>query len=145
MITLEHAKIQYPEKILGYTKHQNMFLHDQKVTDNIISILPKKNHDLVLWGSTQNNCIGGYAERINGRGDFPNIIVGFMNTETNNWVGHAQIWSSPDTNGRWDIVQLKGKNNCDLSNADEIVIRGFLKNAFVFISQLSSVYEDLNQ
>ncbi len=145
MIALEHAKIKHPEKILGYTKYQNTFLHEQKVTDNIISILPKKNHDLVLWGSTQNNCIGSYAERINGRGDYANIIVGFMNTKTNSWVGHAQITSRPDSTNEWSIVQLRGKNNCNLDKADEVAIRGFLQNAFVSISELSSVYEDLNQ
>ena len=145
MIAIEHAKITHPEKILSYTKYQNMFLHEQKVTDNIISILPKKNHDLVLWGSTQNNCIGSYAERINGRGDFPNIIVGFMNTKTNSWVGHAQIVSRPDSIKEWSIVQLKGKNNCNLDKADETAIRGFLQNAFVSMGELSSVYEDLDQ
>ena len=145
MIAVEHAKIQYPEKILSYTKHQKMFLHEQKVTDNIISILPKKNHDLVLWGSTQHNCIGSYGERISGKGDYPNIIVGFMNTKTNNWVGHAQITGSLNSNNRWDIVQLRGKNNCTLDKADEIAIRSFLKLQFDLLIQLSSVYDDLNE
>ena len=117
------------------------FLHKQKVTDNIISVLPEKNHDLVVWGSTQHNCIGSYGEIVTGKGDYPNIIVGFMNTITNDWVGHAQVTERIE-DGTWVIQQLKGKNNCELYTEDDNTIRIFLAKAFVSMGELLSVYED---
>jgi len=142
MITLEHAKIQYPEKMLSYRKDQMISLHNQRVTDDIVSVLPKKNIDLVVWGSTQNNCIGMYGERVSGKGDCPNIIVGFMNTKTNNWVGHAQITARRDGIDKWDIAQLKGKNNDALNKEDDKAIRFWLGQAFALMGDLISVYED---
>ena len=141
-ITLEHAKIQYPEKKLSYRKDQTIALHNCRVTDDIISVLPEKNIDLVVWGSAQNNCIGSYGERVSGKGDYPNIIVGFMNTKTNNWVGHAQIVASRDGNDEWDIVQLRGKNNNALNKEDDEVIRLWLVQALGSMGELLSVYED---
>jgi hypothetical protein len=141
MITLEHAKIKYPEKKLSYRKEQKLCLHNQRVTDNIISVLPEKNHDLVVWGSTQHNCIGSYGEMVSGKGDYPNIIVGFMNTVTNDWVGHAQVTAT--FGERWVIQQLRGKNNCELYTADNNAIRIFLAKAFISMGELLSVYEDV--
>ena len=142
MITLEHARIQNPEKKLSYRKEQKIALHNCRVTDDIVSVLPDKNIDLVVWGSTQNNCIGSYAELVTGKGEYPNIIVGFMNTKTNNWVGHAQIVSRNDGNDKWDIVQLRGKNNDALSKEDDEAIRFWLVQSFVMVGDLTSVYEE---
>lgn len=147
LITIEHAKLSRQNKEIKYTKKQLELVDNQHVTDNIISVLPKSTIDLILWGSQQHNCIGSYGELVNGRCEFPNIIVGFMNTETNDWVGHAQVIKNRFigmADGQWSIVQLRGKHNSNLDEADNKAIRNFLELQFDLLNQITSVYDDLN-
>lgn len=123
LITMENAKLFREDEPINYN-NTYLALDDQRITDNIVSVLPKSTFDLILWGSHQHNCIGSYANRL--AGTVSNlIIVGFKNKSTGNWVGHAELGKYF---GGWNIRQLSGKYNSKLEQSEHEVIRNFLTN-----------------
>jgi len=120
LISLEYNKLFDENKPINYSKNRKM-LDDQKVTDNIISVLPKNTHELIEWGSAQNNCLGSYGHMVIDRST---IIIGFKDIITNQWIGHAQITKDFDC---YYLNQLRGIRNQLLNEKDEKVICEFLK------------------
>lgn len=89
----------------------------KEIAPGITMVLPNSTHDLVEWGATQNNCIGGWGGYIeNGAG----MIVGFKD-DNNEWIGHAQI------DADMTLVQLLGKHNSYLPTKQREAIVEFLK------------------
>lgn len=113
----ENKQIKYTDKTL--------ILDGQQITDNIISVLPKTTFDLILWGSQQHNCIGSYGDRVTYGTN--TIIVGFKDTTTGDWIGHAELSKQIDSfETSWTIMQLRGKYNKCLNESDDTAIRLFL-------------------
>ena len=126
LVTIENAKLAREDKQIKYSD-KSLILDGQRITDNIISVLPKTTFDLILWGSQQHNCIGSYGDRV-ARGTGA-IVVGFKDVTTDTWVGHAELNNYFNSFGSsWTIMQLKGKYNSNLDESDETTIRLFLDN-----------------
>ena len=83
-----------------YDKH-----HNHKINDEITVIMPRRGSDLVAWGAVQNNCIGGYVDKV---ADGRTSIFGFKDSN-NNWIAHAEI-----KNNR--LEQLLGKHNNNVAS-----------------------------
>lgn len=122
LITLEFNKIKQEDKKIKYNS-KCAELDNKMVTDNIISVLPKTTHELVLWGSTQHNCIGSYGDTVAQRSN-NETIVGFKDITTGNWIGHARISKGYD---KFVISELRGDYNSNLDDKDNAVISAFLK------------------
>lgn len=63
--------------------------HKQEIIPGVVFVAPQTTEDLQQWGNEQNNCIGtNYSDRVAERQTF---IFGFMNKQTQEWIGHARI------------------------------------------------------
>lgn len=123
LILSEYRKVQQENRKIKYAENVNA-LNGQRINRTIECVLPYDTHTLVEWGSVQHNCIGSYADMVLGKSS---LIVGFKDIETNEWIGHAEIVK--DTHNKWNrITQLLGKNNSDLEELDDSVIRKFIKD-----------------
>jgi hypothetical protein len=123
LIIVEYNKIKEANQTFKHSKDVKA-LNGQRVTNTIECVIPKDTHTLVEWGSVQSNCIGSYGDRVM---DKSSLIIGFKSTETNQWIGHAEIVK--DNNNGWSyITQLLGKHNAPLTQSDDSVIRAFIND-----------------
>jgi|GEM_PF-3469768 hypothetical protein len=123
LIIVEYNKIKEANQTFKHSKDVKA-LNGQRVTNTIECVIPKDTHTLVEWGSVQSNCIGSYGDRVM---DKSSLIIGFKNTETNQWIGHAEIVKY-GTNEWSYITQLLGKHNAPLTQSDDSVIRAFIND-----------------
>jgi len=78
----------------------------KEIIDGVIFRAPKTTHDLYLWGTQQNNCIGtSWAEVVADRYQF---IVGFEYADTGKWIGHARFVLL-DSGKELEIQEFRGK------------------------------------
>lgn len=99
-----------------------------EISDQIKVVTPYFTHDLIEWGSQQNNCIGGSSHIepvLNGE----QYIIGFQKPD-GTWWGHAQIDSvgfETDGTEKLLLIQLVGHSNNPLPNEIYNQIVNFLK------------------
>ena len=74
-----------------------------KINNEITVVMPKRGSDLIAWGAVQNNCIGGYVDKV---ADGKTSIFGFKDIN-NNWIAHVEIKNDK-------VLQLLGKHNRDV-------------------------------
>lgn len=118
-IDVELRKMATENQTIPTTKFRKLCKSfDQKwVADGVQMVYATHTHDLVEWGSTQNNCIGsmgvGYVM------DHGSTIIGFKDKDSN-WIGHAEIRNE-------ELKQLLGKNNQPLKQEVRSQIVKFMK------------------
>jgi len=80
--------------------------HKQEIIPGVVFVAPQTTEDLQTWGNEQNNCIGtNYSNRVADRQTF---IFGFMDKQTQEWIGHARISYH---NGQMTIDEFRAKYN----------------------------------
>jgi len=94
-VVRESARYQEDNKALYNTKVINSW-HEKEITSGITVVVPKYTHELVQWGTEQNNCIGSYAT---GAGRREYFVIGFRNSD-GDWIGHARFTVTAN-NSNW--------------------------------------------
>lgn len=97
-VVRESARYQEDNKALYNTKVINSW-HEKEITSGITVVVPKYTHELVQWGTEQNNCIGSYAT---GAGRREYFVIGFRNSD-GDWIGHARFTVTAN-NSDWGSI-----------------------------------------
>ena len=117
-VVAEAAKVRHENVKFKNTPFYKKFadFNNKQIASGITMTVPTHTHDLIEWGATQNNCIGGYGNRV-----LHNqcMIIGFKD-ENNNWIGHAEITHD------MRLSQLLGKHNNALDALHRKAIVKFL-------------------
>ena len=104
-VVTEAMKYLHEARPTTNTKLINSF-NGKEIIDGVIFRAPKTTHDLYLWGTQQNNCIGtSWADTVADRRQF---IVGFEYADTGKWIGHARFILL-DSGKQLDIQEFRGK------------------------------------
>jgi hypothetical protein len=118
-VVAEARKYAEVERKTPNTKLINSF-NGKEVLPGVIFVAPKTTHDLVEWGTAQNNCIGtAYTDHVVNKEYY---IIGFKDKVTNEWIGHARL----DKDYR--VQELRGKHNQDLEPTMDKSIRKWMHN-----------------
>lgn len=104
-VVQEAMKYTHEAKKTSNTRLINSF-DGKEIIDGVIFRAPKTTHDLYLWGTQQNNCIGtSWADAVAARHQF---IVGFEDVNTGKWIGHARFIIL-DSGKQLEIQEFRGK------------------------------------
>lgn len=108
----ELEKMKQANFRLAKTKISSIFspYDGKEILNGVTLVMPKMSHDLVNWGTTQNNCIGTYPDRVH-TGQCS--IIGFKDAD-GEWLGHAEVSKTKK------LMQLLGKHHLPVSKRAEI-------------------------
>lgn len=98
-VVRESARYQEDNKALYNTKVINSW-HEKEIAPGITVVVPKYTHELVAWGTSQNNCISAYAT---GAGKREYFIIGFRNSD-GDWIGHARFAVDHANHSEWGSI-----------------------------------------
>ena len=116
-VVAEARKFAEAERKTPNNKLINSF-NEKEVLPGVIFVAPKTTHDLVEWGTAQNNCIGtAYTDAVVNKEYY---IVGFKDKATNEWIGHARL------NKEYRVLELRGKHNAELEPTMDNAIRKWM-------------------
>jgi len=125
-VVQEAMKYTNEAKKTSNTRLINSF-NGKEIIDGVIFRAPKTTHDLYLWGTQQNNCIGtSWADAVAARQQF---IVGFEDVNTSKWIGHARFIIF-DSGKQLEIQEFRAKSGDIQQDLHDKLVR-WMKNNLV--------------